>query len=171
MSDTRIIDAVRKMAGTYNKELSVMVVAEVVSVDMATRSCVCNPLSGGGSSYLTGVQLMAEVDDGFLLVPAIGSAVIVCYSPRSVPYIALFSAIEKISLFTASGIQLQGGELGGLVIAQSLTARLNLIENAFNTLITKVNALAPTSAIPPLAQTTAAQIENETITHGKSNGG
>jgi hypothetical protein len=46
MSDTQIIDAVRKMAGTYNRELSVMIMAEVISVDLATRSCICNPLSG-----------------------------------------------------------------------------------------------------------------------------
>jgi len=166
MSDTAIIDVIRKAAGTHGTDFATMVVAEVTAVNIASRACTCKPLSGSSSSAITNVQLMAAVDDGLLLVPAVSSTVIINYTPRNVPYIAMFSGIDQAFLLTLNGIQFQGGELGGLPVSPYLVERLNLIENAFNLLNTKVNALASTPVIPNLVPTQESDIENTSITQG-----
>lgn len=166
MSDTSLIDAIRILAGTYKMIFASMVVCSVKSVDLPTRTCICSPLSGANSSDLTNVQLMAEVEDGLLLIPAIDSTVIVCYSIRNAPYIALFSAVQKVILVSVDGIQFQGGEFGGLVISSNLVERLNIIEDTINELIAKTNILAPTPVIPVIIDTVESEITNPAITHG-----
>lgn len=153
------------MAGTYNEDFATMVVCGVNSVDSENRSCTCTPLGGKTASSITNVQLMAEVEDGFLLEPAVGSTVIVCYSKRNVPYIALFSELSKVSLVTLSGISLQGEQFGGLVKIEALITKLNNLENAYNALNTKVGGLAP-PPLAPLILTIREELENEEVKHG-----
>lgn len=158
-----------------------MTVCSVTEVNLSSRSCTCTPMGGSTSSDLTNVQLMAEVDDGILLVPVIGSTVIVCHAERNVPYIALFSELQKIFLITVDGIQLQGGEFGGLIKIEDLVTKLNNLEQAFNDLVTKFNehthiltltsgtgTAAPTvtQETTVLTETTREDIENDSITHG-----
>lgn len=181
MSDNGLIKAVGQMAGTHNKTYGEAIVCSVSSVDLSTRSCICTPLGGRTTSDLTEVQLMAEVEDGWLIEPVIGSTVIVNSAQRSRPYIALFSEIQNAYLVVAGSIQFQGGEFGGLVKVIELTDKLNNLENGFNDLVGKFNAhthiLALTagtgSAAPTtdpettiLAPTEREDIENTIITHG-----
>jgi hypothetical protein len=42
------------------------------------------------------VRLMASVDDGSYLIPKVDSTVIVSYSDFVLPYVSMFSEIEKI---------------------------------------------------------------------------
>ena len=166
MSNRGIQETIRKLAGTHLKDDIYLIQATVTSVNIPERTCDCTPIGGEAVTDLTGVQLMAEIDDGFLLIPAINSTVIVCYSTRNVPYIALFSAIDAVLLVTLTGIKLQGDELGGLVITPHLLTKINNIENAFNLLNTKVNSISPTPVIPNLIPTTLGEIENTAVKQG-----
>jgi hypothetical protein len=167
MSDRKIREAVQQLAGTHLTDKVHIIPCVVDEVDLETRSCTCTPIGGKAATEITGVQLMAEVDDGLLLVPAIDSTVIVCYSDKNVPYIALYSELEKATLVTLNGIQFQGGELGGLVIISELLEKINNLESAFNLLNAKVNSLAPTPVIEPIIPTERSEIENTSVTHGE----
>lgn len=166
MSDRSIQEAVQKLAGTHLKDEIHIIAATVIDVDQAERTCSCSPIGGKAVTDLANVQLMPEVDDGWLLIPAIGSTVIIQWSTRNVPHIIMWSALEKAFLVTLNGIQLQGGELGGLPVSRDLVTKFNNIETAFNQLNAKVNGLAPTPVIPPLVETVVKDIANDSITQG-----
>lgn len=97
-----IRDAIAQLAGTYQKDDVYMVACTVTDVNEPTRTCTCTSITGKSNTELQNVQLMAEVDDGMLLIPSIGSTIIVGYSKRNVPYIALFSQIDKVVIVTGN---------------------------------------------------------------------
>ncbi|HVX01018.1 MAG TPA: hypothetical protein VHA52_11360 [Candidatus Babeliaceae bacterium] len=97
-----IRDAIAQLAGTYQKDEVYMVACTVTDVNEAARTCTCTSVTGKSSTDLQNVQLMAEVDDGMLLVPSIDSTIIVGYSKRNVPYVALFSQIDKVVIVTGN---------------------------------------------------------------------
>lgn len=172
--DAQIRAAVRKLAGTQLTDEVYLLPATVEAVDLTALTCDCTAIGGTAAVDLVGVRLMAEVDDGLVQVPAIGSTVLVMYSKRETPYIAMYSELQGFTLHIGNSavevdsdlIKLNGGNFGGLVKVSDLVSRLNAIENAFNALNTKVNGLAPTPVIPPITPTTKVQIENPIITHG-----
>lgn len=181
MSKRQINDAIQKLAGTFGNDHVSITPCTVFSIDQASRTCVCTPIGGRATTNIIGVHLMAEIDDGLLLIPVLGSTVIVCHSGNNTPFIILFSAIQKIILVGVSGLQFQGGELGGLVEVQPLTTKLNSLENLVNDLVSKFNShthiltlttgtgtAAPTSTqeTTVLTPTVRADIENTAITHG-----
>ena len=154
--DTKIIDIIRKAAGTHDQKLSSMVVCEVTAVDVQTRTCTCTPVGGTNSSDITNVLLMAVLDDGLLLVPEVGSNVIIQYSPLNQPYVAMFGAISQAFLITTNGIQFQGGEMGGLVMLLPLLQKINDLEEAVNDLKTIITDWTPVPDDGGLALKTAA---------------
>jgi hypothetical protein len=98
----KIKDAVTQLAGTYLNDEVYMVVCTVTAVDVPSRTCTCTTITGAASTDLQGVQLMAEVDDGLLLLPTVGSTVVVSYSKQNVPYVALYSQIDKVVIVTGN---------------------------------------------------------------------
>lgn len=180
----QIRSAIVKMAG----QSDAMQEATVQSVDIASRTCICSAITGNASIEIT-ARLMAEVDDGFLLVPTVGSTVIVSYSKAVAPYISLFSQVDKVVLISgdygleinADGVKINDGSDGGLVKVKELTDRLNKLEDALGDLISKFNThthagvttgsgVSGTTATPStktVTQTDRADLENTTVTHGK----
>jgi hypothetical protein len=175
MSDRQIIEAIQKIAGTQLADEVYMIPCTVESVDLDALTCDCIAVGGTAVTDIPGVQLMAEVDDGMYLVPSIGSIVLVIYSKRQPPFIALFSQLDDVVFnignsaleISTTAVKINDGSFGGLVKVTEIVTRLNNIENGFNLLNTKVNALAPTPVIPPLVTTVRAMIENPIITHGE----
>ena len=159
-------EAIRQLAGTAVEESVYTVLAEVVTVDLDARTCTCQTIGGKTAAEMKTVSLMAEVSDGYLMEPEIGSTVIIAWSSRMLPYVVMFSDIKNIYLDASSKIIMNQGTYGGLVKVQDLVIRLNNIENAFNLLNAKVNALAPTPVIPNLTLTVRGNIENTNVTHG-----
>jgi hypothetical protein len=158
--------AIQQIAGTYLVDKVHMAVAQVISTDINACTCTCKLIHGNTTDEKITVSLMAEVSDGWLVIPANNSTVIIIWSDRQLPYVAMFSDIQDIYLDATGKITMNQGTQGGIPIAGSLVARLNLIENAFNALNAKVNALAPTPVIPNLVLTQIYQIENPNVTHG-----
>lgn len=182
MSDSLIREAVRKLAGTQFSDEVFVLEATVTSVQIETRTCTCETIGGKGVTDIENVRLMAEVEDGFLIIPEIGSTVIVSYAKNLSPYISMFSNVNKVlavvgnsSLEIIDGaITFNDGSFGGLIKIEDLVTKLNNLENLLNNLITLYNLHTHTSNGTPttstesgsLTPTVRADIENDSITHG-----
>lgn len=182
MGNRQIIEAVQQLAGTQLTDQVYLIPATVVSVNLDENTVDCEPIGGNAITDMPAVQLMAEVDDGFLLVPAVGSTVLVLFSKRQPPYVALYSELQSVQVtigdrsltIDAEKTIFNSGEFGGLIKIADLVDRLNNAENLINDLITKYNAHthasdgAPPLPIEPgtLTPTTVEMIENPTVTHG-----
>ena len=164
MSDDKIREAVRKLAGTQLSDEVFLVSCMVESVDEGARTCDCINIEGGAVTDIPNVQLMAEVDDGMLMLPTVGSTVIVLYAKRAIPLVVMFSEVDKVLMISGNSvvsitndnvkisngsssatiadqlIQFNDGSLGGLVKVKDLTTKLNNLEKAYNDLATKFNS-------------------------------
>ena len=159
-------DAIQTLGGAKDSSRLKTTLATVDAVDVSTRTCTVTTIGDRGGVQFENVQLMPSVDDGFLLVPAIDSTVIVGYNTFNQPFVLLFSGIDKVLLVAGENnasiqldadgllleindtklliedglITLNNGSLGGLVKLNDLVNRLNLIENKVNSLIGKYNS-------------------------------
>lgn len=180
--------AIEQLAGTYGKGEVHTIVCAVDSLNESARTCNVTSVNTKSELSFNDVQLMAGVNDGFLLVPAVGSEVIVTYSTITDPYISMFSELDKVLLIvgdyaiqmTSDGVAINGDEFGGLVKIQDLVTKLNNLENDINTLKTAFNSwvtvpndggaalktAAATWYASQLTNTTVNDLENETIQHG-----
>jgi hypothetical protein len=182
VSDRAVRSAIQKMTGTFDKDDVSIVMCNAGITDIDARTCTCTPVGGNAVSDIINVQLMAGgVNDGWFLIPTVGSIVIVCYSTKNDPYICLFSEIDNAYLIVNGKTQFQGGEYGGIPRVDVLITKINNLERLVNNLIAAYNGhshiLALTSgtgtAGPPTTEeagiitlTTREEIENTTITHG-----
>lgn len=148
-------------------------VCKVISVDRTNNTC---DVEETGSNYkVPSVRLISVVDDydkKFIIYPKVGSFVTIAY---------LWTVKNKaviISYGETEEILLNGDEFGGLVKANNLVNRLNLIENKVNSLVTNYKAhvhpvagasagiITPTPLITSLTETEVSDIENEAVKHG-----
>jgi hypothetical protein len=138
---------------------------EVVSTDEGERTCNVQ----NGVNEIT-VRLMPVVDDGVLIMPAVGSIVTVLQSDKYDPVIVQYSEVEKIILM--------GGDNKGLVKVVELKNKLNALENQLNSVLNVLKTtsipLAPSGTYPfaplyasinPLTPTQQTDIENPLIKH------
>ena len=89
--------SIRTIAGTKDlKNKPDVYYASVDSVDMDTRTCSCTLISGTSDISLTNVNLMAEVNDGILRIPTVGSTVYILSAPNITPFVDIFSQIDNI---------------------------------------------------------------------------
>lgn len=185
MGDRAIIEAIQKIAGTLLADRVSIAACTVNSVDVATRTCDCTEITGQAGVDIPNVQIQPEVCDGILLIPAIGSTVLVTYSRYNPPFVSMFSDVDRILLIGGNtGIDLDGdtvtindGSFGGLVKVAELVTKLNNLENLVNDLITKYNVhVHPVSGastlIPTIIETgiitptVQEDLENQKVKHG-----
>lgn len=139
-----------------------MLVATVDSVDVDTRTCACTLVSGVTDVQLGRVRLMATLDDGMLLVPAVGSTVIIESTHNTDPIVIMFSQLDKVLTIAggstlqidADGLKLNGDQFGGIPVLvkpddsdAGVLARLNKIEQWQNGFTSKWNAFC-TAYVP-----------------------
>lgn len=185
--EREIIEALRQITGTQFLTPCFMFDAEVISVDKAARTCTVKTIGGNDPIQLEGVRLMAEVDDGFLIIPADKSRIIVTYNKNIVPFISQFSEVKEIiwtvgesTLDVVDGeFNFNGGDNFGFVKVKELTDKLNTLEKDINTL---KNIFSGWSPVPSdggaalkaaavawsgqlLTETVKTDIENEKIKH------
>lgn len=173
--------AIQHLADTHLWDKNQFVLCSVDSVNESDQTCDCTPIGGNATTSIPAVKLTAEQNDGFLLIPAIGSNVVVTYSVRNEPYITLFSDIDKCILIAQKLVQFQDGSFGGLVKVAELTDKINKLENDLNVLKQAFTAWAVVpndggAALKTITSTWSGQtipvtskseIENTKITHGK----
>lgn len=177
MSD-EIKQTIQKLAGTHLVDMTHMAIAQVISSDVQACTCTVELVTGKTSERKLTVSLMADVSDGLLMIPADGSTVIVAWSDRMLPYVAMFSDLQDVYLDATGKITINQGSDGGLVRVRDLVTKLNAIENKVNAIISSYNAHvhpdpvsgttgAPTVPITgTLTPTQVADIENPNVTHG-----
>lgn len=168
-----------------------MVMCEVVSVDEAKRTCNVTTISNDVELEIPDVMLQASVDNGFIIVPSVGSNVIILNQEKIHPCVVMYSSVSKV-LAIQPLWQFNKGDNAGMVKVIELTQKLNAVENDLNNLKlllqTMVNAMlsatsgAPTSPVlnsvlsgyfSPLlpyttqviTPTTQTEIEDTKITH------
>ncbi len=168
---SEIAGLIREIAGTRNEDKVRLLHCEVNSVNIQNRLCEVTSITGD-STLTFNAQITAGVSDGFVITPEIGSMVYVLLSKYTLPFIVLFSDIEKYVI--------NGGEFGGLVKIIELTEKINELENKVNEIIEHFNSLTlpvvavgsptgtPVRAITSgsLQITKREQLENKNITHG-----
>lgn len=178
---------------SLNKTQDGLFLCTVTSVDEANRTCNATTVTGVSGIEIKDVMLMAALDDGLLLTPAVDSNILVIKSEKVPPYAIMYSELTKVSAIvgdnnveiTSDGIQLSGNTFGGLIKIQELVTKINRLESKVDDLITKYNShihittatvgatptpgvIAPTttSETPIGTQTQKSDLENETIKHG-----
>lgn len=164
MSDRAIIEAIYKMSGLYKVDQVAYVDAVVESVDSAKRTCVCSVLAGNAEYQVT-AKLMAAVDDGLLIEPAIGSTVKLIFSVNVEPFVCQYSEIANITIDAATLIKLNDGSFGGLVKVDGVVNYLKKVFSDLTTISTALNGLGA----PVILQTKTPNkkdFENEKIKHG-----
>jgi hypothetical protein len=187
MSGRAITEAIMKITGLHKVDQVFYVSCTVESVDLSTRTCDCSIIDGNLTSDLPGVALMAEVDDGVLIVPTVGSTVKVLFSININPIVVQFSEIDSITIIAAGQITFDGSSFGGLVKVTDaddpdagVLARLNKIENDLNMLKTIFTSWVPVPAdggaalhiaaanwaVEELIPTVISQLENLKVVHG-----
>jgi hypothetical protein len=181
MKATTIKEAIQILAGTFNKDHIQTIMCKVDSVNLDDQTCDCTPIGGDNTTTIPSVALTTESNDGWLLVPSVGSTVQVTISIRNAfCFVSMFSNIDKAYLITENGIQLNDGSAGGLVKVAVLTQKVNALENMLNDLATKFNThlhsgvttgsgtsgpttIPETTVIIPTQQS---ELENTKVTHG-----
>ena len=181
MSDRAIREAITKMIGLHKVDQVTYVNATVDSVDIASRTCVCTIVDGHTEYELSSVRLMAVVDDGLLIEPAIGSTVKVIFSVNIEPCIVQYSEAEIITIDARQRVQFNDGSFGGMVKIEELTAKLNAIEKDMNTFKSVMSGWTPVpmdggATLKAISSAWSAQslnitgqdeLENKKVTHGK----
>lgn len=183
---------IQKNAGTYGSDNVIMLTASVDSVSEAGRSCMVTPINDNIASFPA--LLMAETDDGLLILPTEGSTVKIVFSGQNAPTVIQFSQIDKIFivaggstfLIYSSGIELMGNKYGGIPEVEALTTKYNNLEKVVNKLIDNWTNLAsayvpgsptvtglpasltapPFNSVTDLTLTVRSDIENTKVKHG-----
>lgn len=98
MSKRNIVTAIEKLSGTFQQDTLSMVICTVDAVNENAFTCDCTPIGGDATTSIPGVNLNAEANDGFLIVPSIGSTIVVATSKRNNFYVFMFSDISKVRI-------------------------------------------------------------------------
>lgn len=114
-------DAIKTLTKPNNDGYSK--VCTVDSVDLVNRTCYCIPINE--DSDITEVRLMANIDNGFLLIPEVNSIVVVSFLSDSSAYVALVSKVSEV--------QLNGTNFNGLIKIDEQTAKLNQLVTELQT--------------------------------------
>ena len=121
-------DALRSLVKPNNDGFAK--VCTVDSIDLTTLTCYCVPLNDDAD--IINVRLMANIDNGFLLIPEVDSIVVVSFLSDSSAYVSLVSKVSEVHL--------NGKNFDGLVKINDLVQKLNNLENKVNTIISTYNA-------------------------------
>ena len=163
MSDNSLGIAIRKLAGTHDKDVFKLMYGQVVSVDLTNEDYPCCVVNTPGDVQVPNVALAASVGDGLLRVPTIGSTVAIFKNIHGDgAFILLYSDLDSIRLETQQGwliawdsngedSNLSNKSFGGLVTLVDpnnqdggVLARLNKIEKDNNNLRNLLNTVMGT---------------------------
>lgn len=178
--------AIQQLAGTHNKDGVLTFDCTVDSVSEDDFECEVTPIGGNANTKIPGVRLAAEANDGFTLIPKVGSTVTVVITTRGLAYVSMFSDLEKVKVIINETtvtiedgkITFNDGSFDGLVKVIELTEKLNNLEKRVNDHVTLFNLhvhsggtiMGSTGTTSPdtdvLIPTTQSEIENDKIIHG-----
>lgn len=160
--------------------------ATVIAVDKEKGTCTVR--LEGSEADISGVRLQGPIKEGgrtAVLYPKLESRVVVLKLAAQWQKAMLvqmgeveevnFSAGKRTLKVNDDAVELNGGKLGGMVVAEKLLAKLNKLEQLANDLLTAFNThthaeTGGVTAVPsvlitslPLAVTTIGEIENKEV--------
>lgn len=144
------------------------IVCTVTAVDGTT--CTCSPIDD--SADIEDVRLQAQTGNGILLVPPVGSKVVVQMINDVEGVVVMYSELESIKFLD--------GSFGGLIKINDLVTKINAIQTDINNLKSAFNSWVTVPNDGGAALKTAAaswsgsnlptlnvnDIQNDKITHG-----
>jgi hypothetical protein len=152
-----IQDLIQKMAGTYNKDIVSLILCNVDKVNDFTIDCT--PISGQATTPIPGVKLNSEANDGFMIVPKVGSTVLVATSSRNDYFTIMYSDIDKVVCvidnsnsyeFSSSGFVWNGGNFGGMAKTGIISTKLDTLEAEINNLKAVIAAIITAGTSLPM---------------------
>lgn len=180
-----IIYAIRQIVGADGIKKAQIIMGTVTNVD--EKTCDVDITLGDACQSIKGVNLNSASNDGFTLIPANGSDILIALMPDNSAYMVACEDIDKAVCyidennsyeFDNNGFIWNGGNNGGLVKVIELTQKVNNLENLVNNLLTTLKTttipLAPSGTYPfaplyaafsALTPTTQTEIENTKIKH------
>jgi hypothetical protein len=183
---SELIRAIQKVADKSPKQNVKVLECEVVSVNIEEKTCVVKSVSIEDTE-ISEVKMQATNNDGFCLVPAIESMVVVSVTKTKEPFIILTSDIDKILCvidgnnfytFDSEGFVFNNGLNGGLVVSKNIIEKINTIEKSINDLKFILSTWVPvpsdggaalkallSSYYMPLVLSNKIEIENKKIKH------
>ena len=146
-----VAESIQILAGTYGISPVQVMTCEVKSVSSSERTCTVLPLTDNLEPFAA--QLMADIQDGLLILPTVGSTVKIMLSEIITPTVIQYSAIDEILIVSGgaaikvydSGVELQGTDFGGLMKVTPSVKAWNDLQNDVNML--KVQLLALSNAL------------------------
>lgn len=160
-TDREIETAVRKLAGTFELDIPSVTIGVVKSVDENAATCVVTVTNGVD---VPNVRLQAAVCDGLLILPVVGSDVVIMSSVQNTPFVVLYSDIDKLYLQVGDSsltvfnkpqsggqeIRFNDGKFGGLITLidpnnpdGGVLARINKLEDDLNKIKTAFATWTP----------------------------
>lgn len=129
----QLIQAIRQIAGVHLKDNVYTFDCTVDSVKESDFECDVIAIGGNATTKIPSVRLAAEANDGFTLIPKVGSTVTVTITDRGLAYISMFSDIDKVKVvinktlitITDGEIKFNDGSFGGLIKIEAITNKLN----------------------------------------------
>ena len=173
--------ALKRALESMNPKFSKACIVRSVSANPTTGLMTCDCESIQDKTVLEDVRLVADFKNtatttGFVLVPKVGSIVLVSFLADSECYVSMVSDVDTIFL--------NGNNYEGIVKAFDLTIKLNALENNLNNILMALKGITVSigsgggavpfapffSAINNISPiTNKADIENATVKHGNGN--
>lgn len=174
---SKLKNIIREMADSPHDFLAK--ICQVDSVSISRRTADCIPIDGSAPFLDANLQADQDNNKGVLLVPRIGSYVLVCQTSfGQAAAVILTDDVEQLIIDTDQ-ITINQGDNGGLVNIQPLVDRLNRLENQLNQLKTLIQSWTPAPndggaalksvlsswATQTLTNTSRHDIEDTTVVH------
>lgn len=140
-------ELIQQLAGTFNKDFVQIIACTVDSIDEDAFTCECTAITGNADTKISSVKLNTEANDGFTIIPAIGSSVLVANSTRNGYYVFMYSDIDKVICvidnnnsytFSSQGFVWNDGTFGGLINIVAQTTKLNLLVSQLQAQLTLI---------------------------------
>ncbi len=157
MTEAREIrEALIKIVGLDKMKLTEILIGEVKTVDEDNRRCSVESSVDTGNITYSEVGFIAENNDGFMRVPAIGSTVLFAKMANGEQYILVYSDLTKVICyidstnkfeFSSTGFVWNGGTFGGLIKIDNLKTQWDANVTAIKTAVAAGLAVVDTQLI------------------------
>ena len=95
--------AIQMLAGTYNQDILTFELATVTAVDTSNWQCTATLVSGEKPTEYKNIQLTSEIaSNGFVLLPKVGSNVILAITWRNEIYVFMCSEVDALVFHQAN---------------------------------------------------------------------
>jgi hypothetical protein len=158
-------DIIKKIVESDEEIYSV--VAKVISVDSKARTCEVEPLNGDPAMADVRLQANESMTDSFVLVPAIGSNVVISFINQTTAYVAMYSTVAELK-FKINDKEFRLSKQGVLIksatsdLKKELDNSLDELSSLFDLLVKPGTFIAGNIPVVMSPQAIASIVQNKT---------